>query len=149
MTKIFKNLKMRILSKKLLKFVIFKSWNLFHANKKFFSNLLSNSWWGFLAPGTQTTWIMTKNVEKYEKIARFVKKYLNSWWQKVENHSITTKNYAGIYHQTLYQTPEEISWHLGIKKLKKWQKFSKNLKKIEKISILSRVCVCSTKTYSS
>ena len=33
MTKIFKNLKkMRILSKKLLKFVIFKSWNLFHGN---------------------------------------------------------------------------------------------------------------------
>ena len=68
---------------------------------------------------------------------------------KVENNSITTRNYAVIYHQTLYQTLEEVSWHLGLKKLKKWQKFSKNVKKIAKISILSRVCVCSTKTYSS
>ena len=38
---------------KLQKIVIFKSWNLFHGSSKFFSNLFSNPWWGFRAPGTQ------------------------------------------------------------------------------------------------
>ena len=32
--------------------------------KKKLSNLLSNTYWDFLAPGTQTTWIMTINVQK-------------------------------------------------------------------------------------
>ena len=63
-----------------------------------------------------------------KKIASFVKKCLNSWWQKVDNQSITTRNYAVIYHQTRYQTLEEVSWHLGLKKSKN-DKFSKKHEK--------------------
>ena len=29
--------------------------------------------------------------------------------KKLKNHSITTRNYAAIYHQTLYQTLKEVS----------------------------------------
>ena len=47
---------------------------------------------------------------------------------------MTTKNYAVIYHQILYQTLEQVSWHLGLKKLKKWYKnFQKILKKLQKL----------------
>ena len=35
-----------------------------------------------------------------------------------KSHSINTRNYAVTYYQTLKQ----VSWNLGLKKLKKWQK---------------------------
>ena len=43
------------------------------------------------------------------------------------NHSNTTRNYTVVYYKNL----EEVSWHLGLKELEKWQKFSKNLKNCE------------------
>ena len=38
------------------------------ATKNFFSNLLSNPWWCFPAPGTQTAWIIYDN--KRQKIRK-------------------------------------------------------------------------------
>ena len=47
---------------------------------------------------------------------------------KCWNHSITTRNNAVNYYQTL----EEVFWHLRQIKIKNCQKFSKSLKKIAK-----------------
>ena len=41
-----------------------------------------------------------------------------------------TRNYAVTYYKTL----EKVSWHLGLKELKKWR-FFKKLEKVVKISI--------------
>ena len=68
--------------KKLLKFVIFKSWNLIFDNVKFFSNLSFNPWWGLIPPGTQTTWIMAINFKNYETNRKFFQKMLNSMMAK-------------------------------------------------------------------
>ena len=68
-----------------------------------------------------------KNVKKFEKIARFVNKFLKFVMLKCWNHSITIRNNAETYYQTL----EKVRWHLGLIK-NKCQKFSKSLKKIAK-----------------
>ena len=63
----------------------------------------------------------------------------------IKNQSINTKNYAVLN----YQTSREIAWPLKLEKLKKMTKIFKNLEKMAKISIILRVCVCSTNPYSS
>ena len=54
---------------------------------------------------------------------------------KCWNHSTTTRNNAVTYYKTL----EEVSWQLGLRKLKKWQTFSESLKivKIIKLRVFS------------
>ena len=41
----------------------------------------------------------------------------------LKNHSITTRNYAVTYYQTLV----EVGWPLRLEKPKNWQKFQKKL----------------------
>ena len=67
-----------------------------------------------------------KTVKKFEEIARFVKKLLKFVMLKCWNHSITTRNNAITYYQTL----EEVLWHLGLikKMLKIFKKLEKNCK---------------------
>ena len=70
-----------------------------------------------------------KNVQKFEKIARFVKRLVKFVMLKRWNNSITTKNNAVTY----YQTFEEVHWQVGLIKCKKCQKFSKSLKNNSKL----------------
>ena len=49
------------------------------------------------------------------------------------NHSITTKNCAVTYYQTI----EWVPWHLGLIKLEKWQIF----RKLEKIVKICKICL--------
>ena len=58
------------------------------------------------------------NDNKYRKIRKklqFLSKNVKIRdGKKLKNHSITTRNYAVFNYQNL----EEVSWHLGLKKLK-------------------------------
>ena len=49
---------------------------------------------------------MSKNMKKYEK---FRQKMLKFRMANTKNHSITTRKYTAINHQTLYRTLEEVS----------------------------------------
>ena len=65
-----------------------------------------------------------------KKFARFVKTMVKFLILKCWIHFTNTRNYAVTYYKTL----EKVSWHLGLKELKKWR-FFKKLEKIVKISI--------------
>ena len=83
--------KMRILSKKIAKFEIFKIKNQIEENfTKIFSNLLSNPWLEFLAAGTRTIWIMTINLQKIREKLKVLSKMLNfmiaKTWKPFHNH---------------------------------------------------------------
>ena len=54
---------------------------------------------------------------------------------EIENHSISTRNYAVPYYQTI----KEIPWPLSLENLREGPKFSKNLKKIAKFITILRV----------
>ena len=69
-----------------------------------------------------------KTRQTFEKIARFVKKLLKFVMLKCWNHSITTRNNAVTYYQTL----EEVLWHLGLIKIKNVKNFQKAWKKLQK-----------------
>ena len=72
-----------------------------------------------------------KYQKKIEKIARFVKKLLKFVTLKCWNHSITTRNNAVTYYQTL----KEVLWHLGLLKSKNIKIFQKAWKKLQKINL--------------
>ena len=111
---------------------------------KFYQNLLKRELWtinnhsvnsrncnsvswilGEISPGQ---WFR-KNEKKLQKDLKNLKKlqvFIETWYQNLEKHSITSKSYAVTYNQTL----EEGMWLLRLEKPKHWQKISKRLKKI-------------------
>ena len=66
--------------------------------------------------------------QKFQKDSKNLKKlqvFIETWYQNLGKHSITSKSYAVTYKQTL----EEGKWLLRLEKPKHWQKISR-LKKI-------------------
>ena len=103
-----------------------KSWKTIPGPLKVIQKLIINPLGCSLAPGSGKTCIRKKNVKKYEKNVSFVKKLSTFVMLKCWNHSITTRNNAVTYYQTL----KEVPWHLSVK-----QKFA--LKKTHTFTIIA------------